>query len=69
MIKYEWIKFILNVNVVLLIISFKKKNIKPIKTEKKRILKKFSFLLNLAEKLITTNERIIKKKGLRISDK
>ena len=67
--QYEKKKLILYDKVILNIISLKKKIIKPIKIAINKILKKFSFLLNFAEKPKTTNPNITRKKGLRISDK
>ena len=54
--------------VSLLIISLRKKIKKPIKIEINKILKKFSFLLNLPEIPITTKDNITIKKGFKISD-
>ena len=50
------------------IISFNKNKRKPIRIDKKRTLKKFSFLLNLPAKPITTKPIITKKNGFNISD-
>ena len=66
---YETIKFNENDIVTLVMISFSKKIIKPIAIDIKRILKKFSFLLNLPENPIIVNESITKNKGFKISDK
>ncbi len=54
--------------VKLKIIILNKKIINPIKTEINKTLKKFSFLLNLLEKPITTKAIIIKKKGFSSSE-
>ena len=45
------------------------KSVKPQEIEKNNTLKKFSFLLNLLAKLITIKPRIMRKKGLNISEK
>ena len=54
--------------VKLKIIILNKKITNPIKTEINKTLKKFSFLLNLLEKPITTKAIIVKKKGLSSSE-
>ena len=67
--KYEIKKLIDRETVIFVTISLRRKIKKPINIDKNRILKKFSFLWNFPEKLITTNESITINKGLRISDK
>ena len=61
-------KLISKVIEIFVIISFKKNITKPIKIDKNKTLKKFSFLLNLPDNPITTKVNIVIKRGLRISD-
>ena len=68
-IPYEKKKLILYDKVILKIISLKKNIINPINIAINSILKKFSFLLNLAEKPKTIKPSITKNRGFKICDK
>ena len=62
-------KLISKVIEIFVIISFKKNITKPIKIDKNKTLKKFSFLLNLLEKPRIMKDNITINTGFNISDK